>query len=202
MLRELTRRTALIGLVALLLSLSVAYGEEPPPLGLGARVRVLLNEPSQSASATHGKTLKGRLLGISDTAITLETSPSRAPVILSRQNVAGLELSLRRSQRKKGALIGLGVGAAAGLVLVAADSGGSCPPPEEDLFGLCRGFQEDFSGPEYYALSAALLGAAGAGIGALVAPGEKWKTVTSDRLRLAVEPARGGGVRFGVSLAF
>jgi hypothetical protein len=52
-----------------------------------------------------------------------------------------------------------------------------------------------------YGAAALLLGVAGAGIGALVAPGEKWESVTGDRLRVAVSPAR-GGARVAVSLNF
>lgn len=35
----------------------------------------------------------------------------------------------------------------------------------------------------------------------VVAPGEKWRGVPSDRLRVSVAPTR-GGARFGVSIAF
>lgn len=190
----------LVGYGALLISAAVAHGEEPPALQLGSRVRVTIMEGSQGSDSNHGTRLTGRLLGLSDTALTVETSPGRPSIVVSRPSVASVERSVRRSQRKKGALIGLAVGAGAGLVIAAVDSGGSCPPPEEDFLGLCRGLQEELAGPAY-AAGALLFGAAGAGIGALVAHGEKWETVPSDRLRVAFGPAH-GGVRFGVSLLF
>jgi hypothetical protein len=59
-----------------------------------------------------------------------------------------------------------------------------------------------FEGPEYYAGGALVLGAIGAGVGALVAPGEKWEAVSSDRLGLAVGSTRGGGLKLGVSFRF
>jgi hypothetical protein len=197
------RGMTLMGLGALLVTVAAAHGEEPRALQLGARVRASVTEGSSNAGSAHSTLLTGRLLAVSETDLTIETSPGRPAVVVPRHQVAGLEQSLRPSRRKQGALIGLAVGAAAGLVLVAADhNDSSCPRPEEDFLGLCRGLQEAFSGPEYYAAGALLLGAAGAGIGALVAPGEKWETVTGDRMRVAVGPASGGGVRFVALLRF
>ena len=196
------RGMTLMGLGVLLVTVVAAHAEELRTLPVGARVRASVTEGSPNAGAAHS-TLTGRLLAVSETDLTIETSPGRPAVVVPRHQVAGLEQSLRPSRRKQGALIGLAVGAAAGLVLVAADhNDSSCPRPEEDFLGLCRGLQEAFSGPEYYAAGALLLGAAGAGIGALVAPGEKWETVTGDRMRVAVGPASGGGVRFVASLRF
>jgi hypothetical protein len=43
---------------------------------------------------------------------------------------------------------------------------------------------------------------AGALLGWASAPGEKWEVSTPDRLRVAVAPTRGGGVRAALSIAF
>lgn len=166
-------------------------------------MRAAVIEGSQGAGRIGGKQITGRMLDLSDAAITIETSPDRPPVVLSRKDVAGLEVSLRRSRRKKGALIGLAVGAAIGTVIMAADNGhDSCPPLDQDFLGVCRSLQEAMQAPGVYVAGALFSSAAGAGIGALIAPGEKWERVTRDRLRVAVAPTRGGGVRFGMSLAF
>jgi hypothetical protein len=183
-----------IGLAALLSSVAGAHGEEPPELRPGARVRVSMRQQSQRAGEVQTVKLVGRLLDSSESAVTLE-GPDRSPLVLQRQQIERLEVSLRRSQRKKGALIGLGVGFLLGAALVTADSS-ECPPPEEVF--LCL----DFSGPEYAAAGGVLAGAGGALIGALAAPGEKWGPVGSHRAQVLVGPARGGGVRFGVSFGF
>jgi len=176
-----------------LLAAAGAQAEESAGLREGARVRASIKKVSQPAGASNLRRLTGALVGIDDSTLRLETSRDEPPVVVARQDVAKVEVSVRRSRRGKGALIGLGVGAVAGLVLMAAGNSGGCSREPCIV---------DFSGPEYYAGSALLLGAVGAGIGALVAPGEKWETVPNDRLRVAVGPTRGGGVRFGVSLGF
>ena len=84
------------------------------------------------------------------------------------------------------------------VVVAAGGDDGSCPQPAE-AFPSCI---DVASGPQYYAVGALLLGAGGALIGAIVAPGEKWEAVTGDRMRVAVGPAPGGGVRFVASLSF
>ncbi|HET6899658.1 MAG TPA: hypothetical protein VFK70_14980, partial [Vicinamibacteria bacterium] len=43
---------------------------------------------------------------------------------------------------------------------------------------------------------------AGALMGVLAAPGEKWEESATDRLRLAAAPTRGGGVRASLAIRF
>jgi hypothetical protein len=181
-----------IGVAALTLWLWAAGVSAQVGLEPGTRVRVFDSH----------RWIVGRIGSANDDAITLLEKPDSDPLVLPRSQVTRLEVSRRPSRRKKGALIGAAVGAAAGIAIVALDGGGSCPQPQEDFLGLCRSPKNEFSGPQYYAFAAALLGAAGAGVGALVAPGEKWEAVTDQRLHLSVGPARGGGVRFAASLRF
>jgi hypothetical protein len=47
-----------------------------------------------------------------------------------------------------------------------------------------------------------IFGLLGAGIGAAVAPGEKWETVSFDRSHVSVAPAGGPGVRLAFSFGF
>jgi hypothetical protein len=195
------RCLTLIGLVALLLSVSGAHAEEPAALQPGARVRMLVLERSQAGAATHRREITGRLTALDDTTVSLEASPGYPPLVLSRDSIEAVEVSLRRGQRRKGAIIGGIVGAAVGVVVAVADDT-SCPEPQNpgDLFGCL--VTDEFNGPEWKAGFGLLAGAAGAGLGALVAPGEKWEAVSNDRLRVAVAPARGGGLRLGVSFSF
>ena len=51
-------------------------------------------------------------------------------------------------------------------------------------------------------VTSGILGVLGAGIGAVVPPGEKWEAVSLDRLHVSVTPARGRGVRMAVSVGF
>ena len=196
-----TGRRMLVGLGVAFTSLAAADAGEPQGLQPGARVRVWAHEASPGGEAVATR-VTGRLVGIDDLVLRLETSNDHPPVVVSRRDVQKVEVSLRRGHRRKGALIGLGVGAVVAIVLMAADREevSSTCDPQVDYW--CIDFDLDTSGPEWYAAGAFVLGAAGAGLGALVAPGEKWEVVPSDRLRLAVGPARGGGFRFGVSLAF
>jgi len=63
------------------------------------------------------------------------------------------------------------------------------------LFGGCRGTNRAV------VISLATV-PVGTLVGYVLAPGEKWETASADRLRIAVVPTRGGGVRAAVSLRF
>jgi hypothetical protein len=152
----------------------------------GTRVRV-----SEAA-----RRFTGTLDAVDERTLTLREQSDAAPVTLSRAQIVRLEVSRKPSRRAKGALIGGALGVVAGLVLMAAE-GSSCPP-EQDPFGICS----DLSGPEFYVASAGLLGAAGAGLGALIARGEKWETVPTNRLRVTAGASPSGGVRLGFALVF
>lgn len=153
-------------------------------LGPGTRVRVF--EAARS--------IVGTLDAIDDQTITFRKKPDSEPVTLDRSKIVRLEVSRKPSRRKVGALIGGAVGVVAGVAFAAAQD---CQP-EQDFLNICKNTKNN---PGYYAFAAVVLGAAGAGLGALVAPGEKWESVTAVRPHVAVWPSR-GGVRIGVSLAF
>jgi hypothetical protein len=197
-------RVVLLGSGVLFLSFAAVCGGQARELRVGTTVRALVAEgPEGESAARANRLVAGRLLALDDAALTLETSPESPPLAVSRQSLARLEV-FRKSQRKKGALIGLGVGAATGLALNAAAASGSdegcwsrSDDPLEHL--VCSSLDETFSSPALYVTSALLIGAVGAGIGALVAPGDRWQVVRSDRLRLVVGPTH-GGVRLAVSI--
>ena len=93
----------------------------------------------------HGKTVKGKLNSVSDTALSL--SVGNKPVDLNREDVLRV-YQIAGKSAKKATLIGLGVGAAAGAAVGAA--GG-----DDDGFFISR------------AQFAAGLSVLGAGVGAL-----------------------------------
>jgi len=180
--------------------LGLVEAGEAQGLQLGARVRVWAMEFPRTTERTPLTKVTGRLVGIDDIALRVETSAEHPPVVVPRQDVSRIELSIRRGRRGKGALIGLAVGVVAGAVIVATDRPGSDSPNAQ----LAAIFELNLEGPEYDAGAIVLLGAIGAGLGALVAPGEKWETLTGERVRLVLGPAGGGGrgLRFGLSFAF
>jgi hypothetical protein len=167
-------RMALIALGALLLSGSGVYGEEAPALEPGARVRVFVTDGAQGPGAAHTRRLTGTLLGLSDTVLTLEKWPGTPAVVLPRQNVTRLDLSLHRGQRGKGALIGLGAGVGLGLLLGLAAG--------DDKPGFFA-----FTAGEKAGMFAMLLGPLGTLVGVVAAPGEKWQAVPPDRIRLGLD---------------
>ena len=174
---------ALIGLGALLICVSAASAEEPPVLKLGARVRASVTEPSPGAART--KRLTGTLVGLDETAITLATSRTGFPVVLPRQNLSMLELSLRRSQRWKGALIGAGVGAVTGV-----------------LIGLASGDDWLFSAEMKASALGLLLAPVGTLLGAALAPGERWMRLHSEQIHLGLDNSRRRRSALSLSVSF
>jgi hypothetical protein len=172
-----TRVTSMM-LALLLPCVSAARGDDTLSLKVGARVRaqVIKGSPGKGTTATKG--LTGTLLGLSETTITIGGGDESTPLVLDRQSVTKLELSLRRSRRGRGALIGLGAGVAAAF-LVGLASGS-----DENCTLVC------FSAAELGGMLSVLLGPAGAAIGAGLAPGERWQTVAPDRIRLGPDAAR------------
>jgi hypothetical protein len=161
-------------------------GEDTLALKVGARVRAYVIKGSPGKSPTATKRLTGTLLGLSDATITIGGDEQSTPLVLDRQNVTKLDLSLRRSRRGRGALIGLGAGVAAAF-LVGLASGS-----DENCTLVC------FSAAELGGMLSVLLGPAGAAIGAGLAPGERWQPVAPDRIRLGP----GGAPRPRAAIAF
>lgn len=138
---EAGRRMAIVG-AAFLLCVRWSSAEEPPALWIGARVRAYVTE--NSGNEGRSKRLTGRLIGLDEKTLSLETSRDRAAMLVARENVTRLDLSIRRGQRGKGALIGLGVGVATGVLLGlgSGDDEGFCcftAGLDSARFGLRRG---------------------------------------------------------------
>jgi len=142
-----------------------------PVVGSRVRLRVSGSEP-----------LVGTLTAVDSAHLTLARSGGDAPSVVARRDVTKLERSVRPSGKRKGALIGLAVGFGAGFATAAALGNCSETP----------GVVEHCGDPVWSSLYGAAAGAAGAGIGALLAPGERWAEVP-----MGAEPA-GPGARTGV----
>lgn len=177
----------MMALVALIVP--AAGGEDALAVKAGSRVRAYVGNGPGDESASGSKTITGRLLGISETTITIHEAEKHTPLVLPRQMVTKLELSLRRGRRGNGALIGFGAGVAAAVAVgLASGSDENC--------SLC------FSAADISVMYSLLLGPAGAAIGAAVAPGERWQTITPDRIRLGPGGAPNARAAFAFTLRF
>jgi len=170
-------------------SSSVLAAQEMPPEE-GARVRI-------KAPPSHPDWIEGTLLELPDgsLALTPEDSGNDSPLLLSRDQITGLEVYRgRKSAAGKGALIGLGTGAVVGIAVG---------------FIGCEGWTEDCSfdadAYEVALIMGAVFGAVGAGIGSLIglaAGTDDWEPVPVESLRLSVRPGVGGQLEFGLSVVF
>lgn len=128
---------------------------------------------ARKAERTSNK-IKGKLLTLTETTMTVETSAGEPPLVIPRTDITKLEWSPGKKSRGQGALVGLGIGAGFGAALGAGD------------------------GADWAAAGAVVFGTLGTLIGVIVSPGEKWETVPSDKIKLGVSKGPGGeaGVYF------
>jgi len=177
-------RSTLLGFAALLVFVSGASAQEP--FHEGARVRVFVTDAPRQWGGTNDEAVIGKIVGLNDTTLVLEAGNARpswvhgGDLVLARKNLRSVEVSLRRSQRPKGALIGLLAGMATGY-LVGLSSGDD---PEGQWLGLSAEDKGDM-----LAVLGALVGAIA---GAHVASPEVWQPVSLDRVRLGLGPMTGG----------
>jgi len=157
----LDRYAKLLLLTVLLAGISrTATGQHPSSLQAGARVRL-------RSTGTGKEWQQGNLLQIDGDSVTLSTENDT--LSLAARSVSKLQVSRgRKSHAGKGAKIGGGVGAGLGIILSAAAAA------DDDCFGCPE------VGVDTAILVAALFGATGAGIGALIGSAshsEHWATV-------------------------
>ena len=183
--------TILMATLALTIGAVGALAGELPLLQRGARVRATLSKPGFNG-LTLSKSITGKLLDLTATDITLETSANRPPVVLPLQNVSGLELNSQQGRRNRGALIGGGAVLATGFLIALAFDDDHSDSNEWELFSDRVAVR---------ILTVALV-PVGAIVGALVAPGTKWQPIPSDRIRLGLDRGPGGENRLGVALRF
>jgi hypothetical protein len=156
-----------------------ARAEDAKAVAPGSRVRV----------TTSDHRFVGRLAALRGETIILEREKGET-LEIHRAEVLGLEVSQRRGRKLKGAAIGLlvGLGAAAAIGVAGSD----------DCSGRSSG-SLCFGPAEVTAISGILTVPVGALLGALIAPGEKWRPAGVADLSVQAGPSRGGG--FGVRVA-
>jgi len=180
------------GAVTGLVAMGMAQADEAKTLPSGPRVR--LTAPSVS-----GKRLVGTVVGLDEVALTLQRHGVTDTMLVPRAAITRLEIS-RGRRRSKGALIGAVVGLGSGVALGLA-TGSDCSS-DPDLRALFVAFFGGCKGTTRAVVISVATVPVGALVGFLVAPGEKWEASSPDRLRIAVAPTRGGGVRAAVSVRF
>lgn len=125
------------------------------------------NPSAREAPAQAPKRIVGTLTGVDLSFLTIETSGGE--IAVRREAIQAVEISKRRSWRKRGALIGAGLGVLAALVIAASED----YSPREICFLSCATVTPSSFASEVL-IGASVLGLAGAGLGAAVAPGERW----------------------------
>lgn len=171
-----------------------AAAEEPTALGPGSRVRVTTAE----------NRLVGRLVALRGETIVLARAEGET-LNVRRADVLGLEVSQRPSRRGRGAGLGalVGLGAAVAIGVAGGEDCGATPGPanwgnftETLNSNLC------FSHTEAGLLSGVLTVPAGALLGALIAPGEKWRPAGAAELAVQAGTSREAGLTVRVTLGF
>ena len=110
-------RISLVLIASLLLSSSTMAQVRTEPTRDWSGLRTLSSGSKLVIKLKNGKSVEGKLSGVSDTALSL--SVSGKPMDLSREDVLNV-YQISAKSAKKATLIGLGVGAAAGAAIGAA----------------------------------------------------------------------------------
>jgi hypothetical protein len=172
-------RIVLVGVLAGVASMARGDEKKTPPPG-PTHVRV-------TAPSASDRRLTGDLVAIEAEALVLQRAGQEMPDRIPLGSITSVERRLRPGRKLRGLAIGLLAGIAVGAVVGYA-GGEDCNPG--GLVCFDRGTTA--------AAGATGMGLLGMGLGALVAPGEKWEATTVDRLRLEAGRAPAGG--FGARL--
>jgi hypothetical protein len=144
------------------------HAQEPQQLSPGIRLRI--SAPEQASGR-----IVGTLVSVDAAVLTIQTSKQR--IAVRREAIRALESSERRSSKKKGALIGAGIGAVAAIVVALTDK-------QEPFLGSDPLFTRE----ELGLVAAAAFVPVGVGLGALLAPGERWTPVATAGAAKAAGP--------------
>lgn len=180
--RNLRRRHLAIAALLVLTFFHPALADELAANSLppGTRVRVL------APDAFNGK-LIGTVTNMTPDTVTLEVPDRAAPVSVERAKITQMEASKGLHSRWFYALIGAGIGAAAGALI---GSGSSAHPGDYMT-------RDSVMGQD------ALLGLGlGALIGAAIPPSEHWESIGGIHARVSVVPRIDHGIGLTVAAAF
>ena len=173
-------RTCLIAALLFVSVTGIASAGAAPPVTHGSRLRVSIV----------GKTepLTGTVSALSDTAVTMQVGPMTR--IIPCDRIEHVSISRGKRSRGRGALIGAGLGAAVGVIVGFA----SGDDPEDEWFAL--------EAKEKATVCGVVFGLAGALVGVVVPPGEKWEPADICGARVSCRPMPGGGAGLVVTAAF
>ena len=149
-----------------------------PSIAVGTRVKVSAPEISTTP-------VIGTVRALDAKSLTVDVSGRTEPLAVPRDRIRRLEVSTGRRSRWTGALIGGLLGAAAGAAL-----------------GNSTASKNAYDVKSADQAGGAVLGLlVGAGIGALIPPGERWQDVSSSRYRVSFAPRvdRTPGIAFALS---
>lgn len=199
-LRSRRARAAALVLAALVARSSAADEAPAPttPLAFGTRVRV--------HTERQGRIVAYLAQERPDALVVDRRRDGRVErLTLPRADVRGLEVSERPSRKGTGALVGLLVGIVGGAFvgILGGDEGCSSAslPNTLDNFTANLSSATCVSKSDGAFAGALVLGSLGAGVGALAAPGEKWRRIDQPPVQVRVTTPPGGGavVRLGLS---
>jgi len=173
-------------------------GEDTSPVTTGARVRVV-------ASRVAERPFIGVLLAVKGVDLIIRKEGSADPVVVPRAAITKFEVSRGPKSKAKGALIGGAIGAAAGALLGAAAASSTKCNPNDIIEALaCEVLNHELSNSKGQYIAVGSLAGAGVGAlaGTLLAHGEKWKIVSTDRISVSLLTPTARAVGFTVSMRF
>jgi len=156
----------------------------------GARVRLKLSRGVRDLP----NPVVGRIASIDGETITVSLNSLQRVTVPARA-VERVEVSAGRHSRGRGAAVGFGVGALAGALFFGLASAPGCREEFPSSPGGCT--------VTVTTIGAVLVAVPGALIGVMVPPGERWKTVSRERLRVTAQPIlRKDGAGIGLAVSF
>jgi hypothetical protein len=178
-------KNVLRGVCLIIVFCSASLAAEIPVLKQGGRVRATVRQDTGGGTWT----VTGTLLNLDETSLTIAPSNGGLKVLILRDEIYGLESSMKPGGRGKGALIGLGVGAVMGAMVGYA--GGDDP---EGMLSFSAGAKAG--------VGAVVFGAVGALVGALASSGEQWESIPNKNVQLGFYPGVAGETGFCIAGRF
>ena len=198
------RRTTLRAFVAAALftgTASQAAAQTPASLEVGSRVRL-------EVTGVSPRPLIGTVVRADQTTIEIQGGDQAGPVVVRRDAITKLQVSLGRRSRARGAGIGALVGFGIGVIVALVDGDRdysnerSCLPNEPFCYSTSNGpnVRTTYTAVDGWVIGS-MFAPVGALIGAAVPPGEKWQAVSAG-LRVGIASPHKRDVRVFWSLGF